>query len=91
MTVTKTMPQLPDRTVEELVQTQGLTIKDAKTLVDLDGGERLDYFDHVCKQLTALYSDPNLSTETSGDGRVRSGVHVANWYVLAFRACAMRD
>ncbi|KAI4148293.1 MAG: hypothetical protein LQ341_001632 [Variospora aurantia] len=77
--VTKTMPQLPDRTVEELVQAQGLTLKDAKTLVELDDGERLDYFDNVCEQLSALHCDPSLSTQISEDERQRSGVNLANW------------
>lgn len=82
--VTKTMPQLPDRTVEELVQAQGLTLKDAKTLVELDDGERLDYFDNVCEQLSALHCDPSLSTQISEDERQRSGVNLANWYVFGF-------
>lgn len=44
--VSDTLPQLPDVTIKELVKV-GLTLKDAKTLVSIDDGERLDYFDHV--------------------------------------------
>lgn len=38
---------LPDQSIKELVDVVGLTIKDAKTLVSLDSGERLDYYDEV--------------------------------------------
>ena len=33
------------------MQAVGLTVKDAKTLVSLDGGERLDYYDQVLEAL----------------------------------------
>jgi hypothetical protein len=40
------MPLLPDELIVDLVRC-GLTTKDAKTLISLDNGERLDYFDEV--------------------------------------------
>lgn len=45
--VSKSLPMLPDETVEYLVNTLDLTLKDAKTLVALDNGARLDYFDEI--------------------------------------------
>ena len=42
---------LPDESIKELVDVVGLTVKDAKTLVSLDGGERLDYYDEVLDDL----------------------------------------
>ena len=41
------MPDLPDDVLRDLVTYSGLTTKDAKTLMTLDDGERLDYFDEV--------------------------------------------
>jgi aspartyl-tRNA(Asn)/glutamyl-tRNA(Gln) amidotransferase subunit B len=46
------LPVLPDALTAELVESFGLTMKDAKTLVELDNGERWEYFrdaiDAVC-------------------------------------------
>lgn len=68
----------------------GLTLKDAKTLVSLDSGERLDYYDEVLDGLgcsmdnieRAICEDPldmeeqNLpSTPLRKRGRI-----VANWF-----------
>lgn len=73
--MTKKLPQLPDQIVEELVQEQGLTIKDAKTLIELNDGERLDYFDLVCQELAALKDSSNLNLES----RKKTTVTIANW------------
>ncbi|KAF1941754.1 hypothetical protein EJ02DRAFT_403895 [Clathrospora elynae] len=40
----RTLPKLPDVNVDSLVQTYGLTTKDAITLLSLDDGSRLDYY-----------------------------------------------
>ena len=41
------IPDLPDDILKNLTMHSGLTSKDAKTLMILDDGERLDYFDDV--------------------------------------------
>lgn len=41
------IPHLPDDILKDLTTHSGLTSKDAKTLMVLDDGERLDYFDDV--------------------------------------------
>ena len=41
------IPDLPDVILKDLTMHSGLTSKDAKTLMVLDDGERLDYFDDV--------------------------------------------
>ena len=41
------IPDLPDDILKDLTMHSGLTSKDAKTLMVLDDGERLDYFDDV--------------------------------------------
>lgn len=68
--------------VQELIQSHGLTIKDARTLVELDDGERLDYFDQVCEKLAELPFAPETPMGVDGKKRRNSGVVVANWYVL---------
>lgn len=42
---------LPHQSIESLVTDPGLTLKDAKTLVSLDSGKRLDYYDEVLDEL----------------------------------------
>lgn len=48
-----------------------LTMKDAKSLVSLDNGERLDYFDTVRTMWASENNDPRLHKI------------VGNWYVFA--------
>lgn len=48
-----------------------LTMKDAKSLVSLDNGERLDYFDTVRTMWASKNNDPRLHKI------------VGNWYVFA--------
>ncbi|KAL8803128.1 MAG: hypothetical protein Q9182_003378 [Xanthomendoza sp. 2 TL-2023] len=74
-----TLPQLPDSTVEELSRRDGLTIKDAKTLVELDDGMRLDYYDLARAEFEALLSRYDRSTNTKGPQYKKSGVIIANW------------
>ncbi|MCJ1318657.1 hypothetical protein MMC15_003987, partial [Xylographa vitiligo] len=48
--IATSIPSLPDEQVRDLVDQFGLSVKDAKTLVTLDGGERMDYlFDNGSK------------------------------------------
>ena len=52
-----TLPMLPDKTVAVLMDKYGLSVKDAKTLVVLDDGDRLEYYmDVVALLRTALDS-----------------------------------
>lgn len=45
--IENSIPDLPDDILKDLTTNSGLTSKDAKTLIVLDDGERLDYFDDV--------------------------------------------
>ncbi|KAL8763096.1 MAG: hypothetical protein Q9203_007463 [Teloschistes exilis] len=71
------LPQLPDQTIAELVKDHGLTLKDAKTLVSLDDGERLDYYDSVRQELADLRAQSTDPTEQKADQK--SDITVANW------------
>lgn len=73
------MPQLPDKIVAELVEEHGLTMKDAKTLVELDDGDRLDYFDLVCEELAVLLHEATEPPEIVPERRRNPSVMVANW------------
>lgn len=60
--IARTLPKLPEDIIADLVSNCDLTTKDAKTLMSLDNGERLDYFDTV---RTFWISDNNgLKTTT---------------------------
>ena len=50
-----TLPSLPDDIISQLVDECGLSHKDARTLVGLDDGQRLDYFDRVCEETSLQY------------------------------------
>ena len=51
-----------------------MTVKDAKTLVSLDNGERLDYYDEILD----LYH--KMLRESAGK-KHEPGRNLANWYV----------
>ncbi|KAL8748386.1 MAG: hypothetical protein Q9184_007343 [Pyrenodesmia sp. 2 TL-2023] len=78
-TLTQSLPELPDQIIAELVGEHGLTIKDAKTLVELDDGERLDYFDLVCEELAVFSHEATESSEAAAERRRKPNVTVANW------------
>lgn len=75
------LPQLPDETVKTLVEDgrYGLTVKDAKTLVGLDTGDRLDYYFDVVEI---------LNQRTTAEERVsmKLGKAAGNWYVRTTEA-----
>ncbi|KAL8832968.1 MAG: hypothetical protein Q9170_004604 [Blastenia crenularia] len=73
------LPRLPDENVQDLVKHYGLTIKDAKTLVDLEDGDRLDYFDQVCKEFVALHVRIDVSRLKPRKPRRTPTVTIANW------------
>ena len=59
---------LPDDIANMLVQSSeyGLTIKDAKTLVALDDGDRLEYYLDVVEILGKEFSENSQSLERVG-------------------------
>lgn len=81
---------LPDQSIKELVDVVGLTIKDAKTLVSLDNGERLDYYDEVLDGLGCSVDSIKLALtdDAAGDkahnpsaAQLRkSAKTAANWF-----------
>ncbi|KAL8674298.1 MAG: hypothetical protein Q9168_001291 [Polycauliona sp. 1 TL-2023] len=77
----KTLPQFPDQTIRELVEHLGLTTKDAKTLVDLDGGMRLDYFDLVRAEFGTLRSQLEGHFEISATDDKQWSLTLANWVI----------
>ena len=66
-----TLPPLPDQTIMDLYSESGLFKQDAKTLLALDGGQRLEYYDSVCTQICKNVKD--------GEERKRLSVMVSNW------------
>jgi aspartyl-tRNA(Asn)/glutamyl-tRNA(Gln) amidotransferase subunit B len=63
-----TLPMLPDDQIQYLVSRYGITFKDAKTLVSLDHGIRLDYLNAVVEKF------PQKTLSEKDLGRVAS-----NW------------
>ena len=61
--IENSIPDLPDDILKDLTTYSGLTPKDAKTLMVLDDGERLDYFDDV----KLLWSNRRPSNESVVD------------------------
>lgn len=78
--ISETLPQFPDQMVEELVQYLGLTMKDAKTLVELDDGRRLGYFDLVRSDFVALRSQVKGHSQVATTDEKEWSVIIANWY-----------
>ena len=86
---------LPDQSIKELVDIVGLTVKDAKTLVTLDGGERLDYYDEVLDHLGCSIDGVErllIDNASNDEARSRSDVQLrkyakaaANWCVTPSR------
>ena len=66
------LPELPDDTIGDLVDNYGLSRKDAKTLVSLDHGERLDYFDQVIESCFEEFNGLAI-------GPQRQGKIIADW------------
>ena len=64
----ESLPMLPDDIANMLVQSSeyGLTIKDAKTLVALDDGDRLEYYLDVVEILGKEFSENSQSLEKVG-------------------------
>ncbi|SMR56273.1 unnamed protein product [Zymoseptoria tritici ST99CH_1A5] len=65
-----TLPELPDSTVSRLQQDYGLTSKDARTLVSLDDGDRLEFLEET----VALIQHSSADIDPSKVSRA-----AANW------------
>ena len=64
----ESLPMLPDDIANMLVQSSeyGLTIKDAKTLVALNDGDRLEYYLDIVEILGKEFSENSQSLEKVG-------------------------
>lgn len=64
----ETMPELAEETVERVVKEYGLSEKDAKTVVGLDDGERLEFMEETVEVLTKMMmmQDPEQSVHPLG-------------------------
>jgi aspartyl-tRNA(Asn)/glutamyl-tRNA(Gln) amidotransferase subunit B len=71
----KTLPKLPDEIITLLMEDEryGLSITDAKILLQLDDGQRLDYYTSVVRDLNAICKDVGLKKSVS------TGQLAANW------------
>lgn len=67
-----TLPELPDETAERVQRQYGLSAKDAKTIVSLDDGERLDLMEETVELVTA-----DLRSRITQDAKI--GKMVGNW------------
>ncbi|KAM3414133.1 Glutamyl-tRNA(Gln) amidotransferase subunit B [Cercospora zeina] len=68
-----TLPELPDDTVERVVNSYGLSLKDAKTVVALDDGDRLEFMEET----VALLKQRLAGTEHGTQHKL--GKAVGNW------------
>jgi len=70
------LPELPDQTLARVVDDFGMTMKDAKTLLAFDDGERLDYcaetVEKVRERLAAQQADASVD-------KAKVGKLTANW------------
>lgn len=88
--ISDTLPELPDTSIKQLVDDFDLTMKDAKTLVALEDGERLSYFDKVLRMLVKFLQEPGFrgnprecltdNSISKADGAKYAKL-VANWSV----------
>ncbi|KAF2213730.1 hypothetical protein CERZMDRAFT_38806 [Cercospora zeae-maydis SCOH1-5] len=68
-----TLPELPDDTVERVVDSYGLSLKDAKTVVTLDDGDRLEFMEETVDLLKQRLAG------TEHDTQHKLGKAVGNW------------
>ncbi|KAK2757367.1 hypothetical protein FQN54_004882 [Arachnomyces sp. PD_36] len=71
------LPPLPDALLQTLIgPNYGLTVKDAKPLIELDDGARLEYFQEVVDILAALQKDRIAENRQS---LTQIGITAGNW------------
>ena len=69
---------VPEEQVKVLINDFGITRKDANTLVSLDNGERLDYFELVTSMILKQ-SDEEALSGVKSTGKAETGLLVSNW------------
>lgn len=67
-----TLPALPNETVERIQEQYGVNLKDAKTIVNLDDGDRLEFMEETVELLA-----PTLSSTEQEKSKL--GKTVGNW------------
>ncbi|TKA26996.1 hypothetical protein B0A50_05187 [Salinomyces thailandicus] len=67
-----TLPELPAETIQRVHSAYGLSLKDAKTIVELDDGDRLEFMEH-----TVQLVQQSLPDETTDKPKI--GKLAANW------------
>lgn len=67
----ETLPELPEALIKRLVEEFGITAKDAATMVELDDGERVDYYFDVVQKMQGMH---DFGTQTQQLTRIAS-----NW------------
>jgi aspartyl-tRNA(Asn)/glutamyl-tRNA(Gln) amidotransferase subunit B len=76
----ETLPELPDQTVTRVQSVYGLSLKDAKTLVILDDGDRLEYLEETVALILERTSAPSPShQDNSTDATQHFGRITGNW------------
>lgn len=63
----QTLPELPDETVERVGAEYGMSLKDAKTIVSLDDGDRLEFMEQTVSLLHTLDQAPLKVEKTVGN------------------------
>ncbi|KAI7656008.1 hypothetical protein KC319_g9829 [Hortaea werneckii] len=66
------MPELPDETVQRVQAQYGLSAKDAKTISDLDDGDRLDFMEETVLLVKAALDNSSIDEQ-------KIGKLVGNW------------
>lgn len=64
-----TLPELPSKTEKRVVEQYGLSVKDAKTIVSLDDGDRLEFLEETVE----------IIVNQLDDGESKVGKTVGNW------------
>ncbi|KAK3674455.1 hypothetical protein LTR78_005541 [Recurvomyces mirabilis] len=75
--LTQTLPTLPDAMEVELQEIYGLSLKDAKTMIDVDEGDRVDFFETAVEHV--LSSDDEASDSDVAANKRKVGKMVGNW------------
>ncbi|MCJ1477117.1 hypothetical protein MMC13_005788 [Lambiella insularis] len=76
--ITESLPLLPDEQLRTLTEDFNLSVKDARTLIALDEGERLDYFYAV---VSLVQQNTHKSGNQDHQQDKRIGKVAANWIV----------
>jgi aspartyl-tRNA(Asn)/glutamyl-tRNA(Gln) amidotransferase subunit B len=76
----ETLPVLPDQLLGDLTSAPySLTVKDAKTIMLLDDGERIDYYEEVVEHATRLLSEIDTNEVGSSALNEKVGRTTGNW------------